>query len=435
MKIPALFHRPWKDIFFALVPWALLFFVLISLGRKYADPAPPNHFVISTGDGEGDYLAFAKLYKEIIKAEGVNLEIRPSSGAMENYKRLKDPNSDVEVGFMQDGLGSDEDAPNLVSLGSLYYEPIWVFYRGPKILKRFSEFAGRRISVGPEGGGTRSLATQILKESGIDETKASFLPQKGKDAMDALTAGQSDAAFFLTTPDDALIKEMLADKNLHLLSLDQAEAITRRIPFLHHLVLPHGAIDLERNLPETDIDLVSPTATLLVKDTMHPALVYLLLKAASAVHAEPGIFEKKDEFPIDKDYQFPLSADAKYYYKSGVPFWLRYLPFWIATLVDRFIFLFIPIFALIFPMVKLVPQFLNWRVRSRIYQHYGELKFLETQISLQPEASKFAEYLEKIDKIEERVNLMKLPINYADHIYSLRGHIEFVRERLRRLKG
>ena len=429
-----LFGRSTRDILLALTPIFLL--VLIAfIAYRWIDPTPPTHIVISTSDDEGDYQAYAKLYKDILKQDGVDLELRPSSGALENLSRLKDPNSDVEVGFVQDGLGSSEEEPDLSSLGSLYYEPLWVFYRGAKELTRPSQLLGKRIALGRKNAGTANLSTKLLKASGVDHTNSRLIEQGWEEAASALQNGQLDAAFFLATPDDPLIGKFIADKRLRLMSFDQAEAITRQIPFLHHLVLPHGALDLKKNLPEHDIDMVSPTATLVVKDSMHPALMYLLLKAASQVHGEPGIFEKKDEFPIDKDYEFPLTDEAKHFYKSGVPFWQRYLPFWLATLVDRFIIVMLPLFVLILPAIRSVPKFLTWRVKSRIYKQYGELKFLENQISKDAKHEEYAKFLAKLDAIEERVNQMKVPIDFTDDLYVLREHIDFVRGRLGRFSG
>ena len=414
-----------------IIPAALCISILAFFGYKYVNPAPPNHLVITTGDDEGDYQSYAKLYKDILKEDGVTLEIRPSSGAMENYKRLKDDKSDVDVGFIQDGLGSTDEAPDLSSLGSLYYEPVWIFYRAQgKVVTRFSELTGRKIAVGQEGGGTQSLALHLLSASGVTAKNSQLKSVSWLDAYAALKNGSVDAAFFLATPDEPLIKQMVADKTLHLMSVDQAEAITRQIPYLHHLVLPHGSIDLNQNLPAQDVDLVSPTATLVVRDSLHPALAYLLLKAASQVHGEPGIFERKNEFPIDKDYQFPLSDEAKAYYKSGAPFWQRYLPFWLATLIERFIVFIIPMLVFVIPILKLFPRFAAWRIKSKIYHRYGELKFLETQVELDTSHKKDAKYLEELDRIEARVHAMKVPKEYHEQLYGLRGHIDFVRSRL-----
>jgi hypothetical protein len=200
-------------------------------------------------------------------------------------------------------------------------------------------------------------------------------------------------------------------------------------------VLPHGTIDLKNNIPASDVNLVSPTATLLVRDSLHSALIYLLLKAAAQVHSDPGIFEKKNEFPIDKDYSFSLAEEAKAYYKSGLPFWQKYLPFWVAALLDRFLLVVLPLFAVLIPLVKLIPRFMQWRIKSKIYQHYGELKFLETQMKPNCDRAKTEGYLEKLDAIEERVNHMKVPLDFSDQVYVLREHIHFVRDRLRARSG
>ena len=432
MEERPLFDRPIKDILIAVMPAALLTAVVLAVAYKFVDPAPPHHLVISTSVSEGDYLTYAKLYRDILKEAGVTLEVRTSSGGMENYSLLKDEKSDVEVGFVHDGIGNSEEAPDLVSLGSLYYEPIWVFYRGAATINRFSSLINKKVAVGSEGGGARALALSILSSNGVNFKNASLLALSGPEAAAALRAGTLDAAMFLATPDDAMIKDLVKDPKLKLMSLDQAEAITRQIPFLHHLVLPHGSIDLHANLPAVDVDLVAPTATLLMKDSVHPALAYLLLKAMDQVHSDPGIFEKKDEFPNGKDYLFALSDEAKSYYKSGSPFWQRYLPFWLATLVDRFILLVIPVFGLLLPIVKMVPRLYSWRLRSRFYHRYGELKFLETQVKSERSPEKYHEYLVKLDGIEDRVNHMKVPLDFSDHIYGLREHIDFVRARLRR---
>ena len=425
-----------KGQLLVVVPIAILLIISIIALFRYADPAPPNHLVISTSDGEGDYNKFALLYQEAFKDNGVKLEIRESTGSAENYARLKDPQSNVDVGFVQDGLGTPEDAPDLVSLGSLYYEPIWIFYnakldRGHAPMTRFGHLLGKKIAIGHPGGGTRLLALRILKSAGVNEKNSHLLDLGWNDAALAVREGRVDAAIFLATPEDVVIRDLIQDHDLRLMSLDQAEAISRQIPFLHHLVLPHGAMDLQKGLPDRDIDLVSPTATLLVRDDVHPALKYLLLNAASQVHDDPGIFERKNEFPIDKVDQFPLADEAKSFYKNGIPFWQKHLPFWLATIFDRFLLVSIPLFALLFPFLKSIPQLYKWRIRRRIYKCYGELKYLETIILSSKNSEQDAKHLVELDKIEEKVQLMKVPLEFAEHVYSLRGHIDFVRSQLK----
>jgi TRAP transporter TAXI family solute receptor len=405
----------------------------ITVVYLYVDPAPPNTLVIATGETGGNYFEYAKEYQKLIEAEGVKLKIQPSNGAWDNLKQLDDPHSGVDIAFVQDGLGSRQKNPGLTSLGSMFYEPIWIFYRGPKTLHRLTQLKGKTVVIGEMGGETHTMAKKLLKASGLDESNTVLLPMDLDDEFAALEKGQADAGFFIGTPDNEDIQELLRNPKLKVMSLDQAEAITRQIPYLHHLVMPHGTVDLANNLPSEDVDLVSPTATLVVRDTIHPALVYLLLKAATRVHRGPGVFEKRHEFPSDKDYVFHLNTGAKNFYQSGAPFWLRYLPFWLATLIERFIYLVIPMLALVVPVLRSIPKFIQWRVRTRIYQRYGELKFLETKIRSEATREKYEQYLEQLDHIEDRVNHMRVPLDFSDYLYSLRGHIHFVRERLHQL--
>ncbi len=434
MSYSAHIGRAIKDILVAAAPTFLVMFASIVVVYKFVNPAPPTHIVIASGDPEGAYHRYAKMYAETLKQEGIRLEIQSSTGAVENYQRLRDDESPVEVALVQDGIGSPKDAPELLSLGSLYYEPVWVFYR-PTLgeISRLSQLEGKTLAIGKPGGGTLALARQLLKASGVDEQNSHYMKIGWTEAAEALRQGRVDATFLIGSPKDALIAGLLKDESIKLMSFDQAQGTTITFPFLHHLVIPHGAVDLKRNIPSRDVHLVAPTATLLAREELHPALTYLILKAAAQVHNEPGIFEKRGEFPVHKSYQFPLSKDAKVFYRSGAPFLQRNLPFWLATLIDRFIIFVIPVIVVLLPMIRMIPHIYRWRIRRRIYQRYGELKFLETQLKPMASAEELREFIEKLDDIEERVNQLRVPLEYSDHVYELRQHIDYVRERLRKV--
>ncbi len=424
--------KPMKKMIFSLGIYVGIIFCILILAYKYVNPAPPKKIVIMTGDGEGDYLHYAKAYKKIIQDENIDLVIKESSGTMANLKALQDPSSDADVGFVIDGLASSEQDPDLVSLGSLYYEPIWIFYRGLKEISRLNDLKGLRIAIGQTGGGTEALAVRLLEASGVNSKNTHFLELGWDASAAALRAKQVDVAFFVATPEDPEVEELMNDHSIRLMSMAQADAIIKHLPYLHHLQLPQGAMNLSKNLPEKNVDLVAATTTLVAKDDFHPALIYLLLKAATEVHREPGIFEKKNEFPTEKDYELPLADAAKQFYKSGAPFWQRYFPFWFATLVDRFILVIFPLLVMIYPTAKLIPRFFQRRTKNKILQRYGELKFLETQISKEKTLEKYQEQLFQLDEIESRVNAMKVPLDFAEHVYVLREHIDFVRRSLKR---
>ncbi len=421
-----------RDFMVAVGPVGAVVILIVILAYLYIDPAPPNHLMIATGDADQSDLAqFAKEYQSILKEDGVRLDIQTTNGPFENLAKLENEASGVSVAFVQDGLGSAEKQPDVESLGSLYFEPIWIFYRGAKTLTHVSELDRKKISIGRLNHGTNVIARRLLELNGVNvKDNSNFLNLDLKSAAAALKQGQIDAAILMAPPESPVVHDLMMTKGITLFENEQAEGASKLSPSFHHLVLARGAIDLKNDLPNHNIDLLATTSTLLVRDDLHPALQYLLLKAATQLHGDPGIFEAKAEFPSNKDDVFPLSSDARQYYKSGGPFWQRYLPYWLAAWVDRFIFIAIPFLAIVIPMIRTVPKIYYWRIRQRIYHSYGELKYLETQIGPLASVLEFEDFLLRLDAIEARVNKIKVPQNFAEYIYSLRGHIQFVRSRL-----
>jgi TRAP-type uncharacterized transport system substrate-binding protein len=423
-----------RDLLFAVLPAIALGVLALAAMYHFVDPAPPNRLVMSTGEEQSDYQDFGKRYQAILKRDGVQLELRTSAGALENLQRLRDTTTDVDVAFVQDGLHTDQDGGALVSLGSMYYEPLWVFYRGKQNLTQLHQLVGKRVSIGREGGGTRRIALQLLNLSGVTERNTQLLALRSVDGAKALAAGKVDAAFFIGTPDTDFIEDSLHHANLKLMHLEHADAYTRRLPFLHALKLPHGTIDVVGNIPASDTQLVGLTSTLIVRDELHPALKYLLLKAAKEVHGAPDLFAKKNQFPSDKDADFPMADEATHFYKSGPPLLQRYLPFWAATFVDRMLVVLVPLIAFLIPLTRVIPAIYGWRIRARIYRWYGELKFLETQVQADAAGAQRTEHLAKLDWIEDRVNGIRLPLAFSNHTYVLREHVDLVRRKLTRLQ-
>ena len=423
-----------RDAIWSLVPILLLGAAAAWVAYHFIDPAPPHRLVIMAGAEDSSYLDFAKSYKEILAEDGIELVIRPSDGALDNHQRLRDPHSDVDLGFLQDGL-NDAPAENEVepeSLGSISYEPLWVFYRGTQVVTRFSELAGRRLAIGREGSGTRLLAIRLLAAGGVTG-KNSQLQAIGRDeAAAALLAGKADAMFIIGQPDSALVQQLAADAQIRILDLDQAEATVRHFPYLHALKIPHGLIDIRRNLPAQDLTLLATTTTLAARESVHPALISLLMKAMHETHSDAGLLHSANEFPSAKDVDLDLNKEAERYYRSGPPLLQRYLPFWLATLVDRAALVLIPLLAVLIPVLRTVPQIYGWRIRRRIYRWYGELNFLETQLRDQPDGMNVAAVMKQLDQIEDRVQRARLPLTFSEHAYVLKEHIDFVRRRLKK---
>lgn len=425
----------WNDLLLIALPSLLLLAGGFWLAAQFIRPAPPKQLILSSGGEGGAYQRFAARYRDILRRYGVDLIEKPSAGSMENLQRLRDPAFAVDAAFIQGGTARASDSDVLVSLGSLYHEPLWIFYRTALAQKMpghrldaIGHLKGKRIAIGAPGSGTRVLAMEMIEANGIAATPTRLIDLDGLAAVEALQKGRIDALMAVGPTQSAVVWSLLFSNGVQLMSLAHADAYTRRFPQLEHLVLPRGAVNLPRDIPAHDVHLVAPMATLVVREETHPALVDLLLQAATEVHGEAGLFQKPGEFPRPTEVDFPLSKEAERYYKSGKTFLQRYLPFWAATLIERLVVMLVPVFALLLPILKLAPAAYSWRIRSRIFRRYGELKFIEAELDLAPSRHSREEWLARLDGIEADVHHIKTPLPFADMIYTLRGHIGLVRE-------
>ena len=422
-----------KDGVTVVLPLLLIVVGAFWLTSHYMRPAPPDAFVMTTGAEGGAYHVFGERYRDILARDGVRVELRPSAGSIENLKRLTDPASDVEAAFIQGGIGSPETASGLLSLGAIYYEPLWIFYRGERDLELATELLGKRIAIGPEGSGTRALAFRLLKAVGADASTTDFAPLGGNDAAAGLIQGTVDAVVMVASPDAPAVQHLIKADGIRIFSISNAEAFARRFPFLTVLTLPRGVFDLAAQKPDRDITLLAPTASIVVRKDFHPALAFLLLKAASEVHAGSGILQRHREFPAPRESEFRLADEADRYFKSGEPFLRRYLPYWLANLVERMVVFLLPLFAVLVPAMKILPGLLQWRAKSRVFRWYGEIKYLESELLSDSRPERIPEILARLDEIEQGVDRTPVPRNYSDYVYNLRTHIEVVRSRILRV--
>ncbi|HUN94177.1 MAG TPA: TAXI family TRAP transporter solute-binding subunit [Burkholderiaceae bacterium] len=394
----------------------------------------PTSLTIATGPKDSAFQRYADKYREILAREGVKLKVLPTDGSSDNLRHLLDRHVDVDVGFVQGGEEIPQaDAGNLVSLGSISYQAILVFYRGaPRRL--LSDFKGGRLYVGKEGSGAHRLALALLKQNEIEPGGSTTLVTSldGGDPRKALVGGQVDAIFVMgdSTSADA-IRALLHEDDVHLFDVVQAEGYARRISYLNKLVLPEGAIDFGRDLPHEDVRLIGPTVELVARENLHPALIDLLLEAAKEVHGTASVFRKRGEFPSPAQHQFRLSPDASRYYTSGKTFLYRTFPFWFASLLARVLSVLVPLAILLLPALQAAPGIYRWRIRSRLFRWYRSLLEVERE-ALKPNLTlpRRDELLQKIEHIENSVNATFVPAAFGDLFYGLRGHIRFVRDGL-----
>ncbi len=422
----------WRDLWVIVLPVLLVAGLVIWVTFRFVRPAPLDTIVIASGPDGSSFRTTADKYRKIIERNGVKVRIIPSQGGLDNLHILANPSARVDVGFVQGGLSDGvQNIENLKSLGSLFTQPLLIFYRSSAAVDQLSQLRGKRLAIGPEGSGTHFLAIKLLKANDMDVKPTVLLELAGEDAAKALTERRADAVFLMgdsATP--AVMRGLMTTRGIRLLSFGQADGYLRRFPFLSRLTLPQGAVDLGKNIPARDVQLVGPTVELIAREDLHPALSDLLISAAREVHGGPGMFRNAGEFPAPLKKDFPISDDAERFYKSGSRFLYTHLPFWLASLTDRLLVVLIPLVVLIIPASRLVPVVYRWRVRSRVYRWYGVLIAIERDIFSDPTAEQKQEILKRLDRVERAVNEIRMPLAFADQLFVLRSHVNMVRDRL-----
>lgn len=413
------------------------------LAYQFVKPSPPRSITIATGGISGAYYAYAQQYKKLLEKEGVELRVLGTQGSIENLELLTSGKADIA--FVQSGTGrayqgtTTDKNQALVSLASLYYEPLWLFMSASKMAFKATDLKGRRVAIGTKGSGTRALAELLLSNNSIDTTNASLLSLDSGSAAQKLVLGQVDYVFMVAAVTAPVVNDLLSNANIVPFDFGRAKAYTRRYRFLSAVELPQGVVDFSRNIPSKDTNLLSAAATLASHEALHPALVSLLMQAVDKVHKDGGLLEELGQFPSEHFTDLPLHKSAKNYFDYGPPLLQRYLPFWAAVLVNQLKVFLIPILALIIPLSRILPPLYRWRVRSHIYRWYRDLRMIEEKMHRQRENNEGVPKPEivllqkELTVLEQDVIQQSAPLSYTDELYHLQSHIKLVRERLENL--
>jgi TRAP-type uncharacterized transport system substrate-binding protein len=399
--------------------------------------APPRTLVLTSGPAGSSFERWAEAYKKALAVHGVTLEVLPSAGSLDNFQRLKAPGSTVDIGFLSGGLNEGADLHGIESLGSIAYQPLWVFYRSETPITRLSELAGKRLAVGGKGSGTRALALALLAANGVTAPPATFLERDSEVAANGLLDGRLDAVFLMgDSASLQTLRALVRSTDVRLFNFVQADAYVRRFAFLNQIVLPEGSIDLGKNLPGQDITLVGPTVELVARTGLNSALTDLLLEVAQEVHGKANLLQKRGEFPAPQEHEIALSTDALRFYKSGKGFLYGAISsFWLANLLNRLLVVIVPVALVLIPAIRFFPLAYKWSVQLQIYRCYRPLLRLERDAAGPLTGERVAELMQRLDEIETTVDALKVPASFADQFYVLRGHVVFVRERLRAAGG
>ena len=429
-----------RDLLATFGPFIVLALALLALAYWVLDPTPPKKVVLATGTEQGAYAEFGKRYAQVLQGYGIAVELRATQGAAENLQLLRDPASGVDIAFVQGGAdelpeAQNDDDAQVVSLGSLFYEPVWLFYRTASArhllkadaLTSLSQLPGWRLNVGAPGSGVPNLMARLIDANRIEPGAMTLVRKTATPAVVDLIAGDIDALAFASAPESLLVQMLLQTPGIALFDFGQADAYSRRLSFLTPVTLPRGVVDLARDLPPRDVRLVAPTATLVARQGTHPALIQLFVQAAQQIHGGAGWFQRKGDFPTAASTEQPLAKEAQRFYATGTPVLQRYLPFWLANLIDRMWPVLVTIVAALIPLSRMLPPLYQFRIRSRIFRWYAQLREVEDAVGKRPAGDLLAE----LKEIETRVEGVTVPLSYADELYSLRSHIQMVGNRLR----
>jgi TRAP-type uncharacterized transport system substrate-binding protein len=379
---------------------------------------------MSTGPEGGAFREHGEKYRAALAKNGIDLRLLPSLGNVENLNRVRDPASGVSAGFVAGGLTTAKEAPGVVSLGTISYDPIWIFCRGLPEPVQLEDLRGKRVSIGPEGGGTRPFMLELLRANDLLDA-ITPLPLTPGGGGEALLRGEIDCACMLTGPEGPIVKKLLADERVSLVTFPRADAYAALYPHLRKLVVPRGVGSLAKDRPREDTNVLGAMTSLVVREDLHPAIQYLLLQAAENIHSPPGLFNRSGQFPAAEPVDVPLSPDAHTFYKSGGSFLQRHLPFWLAVLAQRALLVLVPLAGILYPLLRVFPLIRGWAIQQRLWRLYAELREVEAAIASDAVAGGGT-----LEELERKVNLVRVPRRYARRLYTLKQHVALVREQL-----
>ena len=428
-----------RDLIVSIGPVVFVVIGLLIAAYWWLDPQPPRRVTLATGPAGSAYAEFGRRYAQALALEGIQVELRASDGSLDNLQLLR--NGGADLGFVRGGSAdvvADERA-GLTSLGSLFYEPLWVFYRADvaarvdrrtSALTSLAQLRGLRVNVDKHGSGVPEMVDQMLRANRLDTTSLALSHLEPTPAAEALERGSLDAVMFASAPEAALVQRLLRTPGIRLMDFGQSDAYARRFAFLSAVTLPRGVVDLARDLPSHDVSMLAATTSLLARQQTHPALRQLFAQTAQTLHGGAGWFNRARDFPNTRTSELPVSPEGDRAINGTPPFRQRYLPFWASNLVERMWLVLGGLLVLMLPLSRVVPPLYQFRVRSRVFRWYAQLRDIENKVDADRSDTRREALVAELDELDRVVNKVAVPLSYADELYALRHNIRIVRERL-----
>ncbi len=411
------------------IPILLLVIVMFAITSEFIQPAPEKKLTIATGSKNGNYYKVAQEYKKLLEKNKIEVTLLNTAGSVENIKLLKEGKADI--GFVQNGiLKSDET--HIEFLANIYYEPLWIFYKNDNYtIDYLIQLISKKISIGSEGSGTKDLATKLLNDNGITNENSTILTFGTQDSKQMLLEGKIDAMFMVTSHDSPTVKELLENPNINVLSIKRAKAYGQKYGFLEALDLHEGTLDLYKNIPDENINLLSTSANLLSRNNVPEELIRIFLKQVKKVHAKESLFSTENQFPNLLNTNLRINKEAKQYFTKGDTWLESIFPYWIASNIDRLKLLLIPLLTLMFPLFKGVFPLYQWSMRSKVFRWYKILNDIDKQINeaSNEELERFTHELDELNvEIQEET---KVPLSFMGEYYNLMVHLELIQNRIK----
>jgi TRAP-type uncharacterized transport system substrate-binding protein len=415
--------------------WPLISLLILALAILiwFAKPAPPNQVLMATGAG-GSYKVLGEKYQSYFAKKGIELKLVETRGSNENLQHLIDRKDPIQAALVQGGMIAADNLSGVESLGSVDYEPVWMFYRkntfneGMHVSDR--DIAKLKINIGPLGSGTRTQALSIFRLNGLNTDAPNLLGLGNTEGVHALERGEIDAVMLVDGFDSPNVQRLIKNPGIKLASFTRADAYTRLLPYFEEVNIPMGGFDLGANIPDHPIQLISTTTNLLIDDRLHPAIQVLFLEAAKEINGNKSYFSKAGEFPVYMNTEAPLSQEAKFFYEKGTPTLMKYLPFWLAEFLERMFFLMLPFAAFAYPVIKSIPTYRTNLAKKQINSIYKELDNFEKNTIENYDPARRVEYIEVLNEMERRILRSKAAKLATAECYSLRNNIEFIRNAL-----
>lgn len=417
---------------------AILIVLLIAGVVVYLKPFPFTGITIATSYEGGDWYQFGKGAIASLKEHDIDVEVVVTNGAVENAEKLNDSKSGVNAGFVYGAALSKDQQKELYSLGSVSYDPVWIFYRNELVgkIKNIQDFTKYRVALGPKKSGSYILAKKFFEFNGINiETNSNFLSSSWEDSRTNFLSGKTDVYIFVATMLDPLVEELINSPDMTLFNLPNAPAYQKRFNYLDAVVIPAGSINIEKNIPAHDISLVATTTTLAVRKDLHPSLQLALLVASKQFIQDSSklFFSKRNEFPAYVDPSIPISPIARNFYNYGPPKSAEYLPYWLVVFFDRFWFLVLIAFAVIYPLSKLNFHLRRFRFIIRKRPLYELLLNMEKEIADKKLPNEEKEkLLKKLETIHKHAHQHFIPVGEETDYFLFVNALQLLRNKIER---